>query len=183
MDYTINYEKDIQTKLDRNEKLLRAKTAQIAELQYETELIADASIEIIRGIQDHVQMTDLHKIWFDFDHDEGKFRPESKDSKTRFKVIEEDYIFNGEVLKDVKLKNITLYGCCCGLRLYYTYNGKEFVVTLPCYKNANKDNYRSLSYAIIRVDSCFYTTVFSTKFLSELKDGVTKFLNGEIGNE
>ena len=26
-------------------------------------------------------------------------------------------------------------------------------------------------------------TMFSTKFLSELKDGVTKFLNGEIGNE
>ena len=35
MDYTINYEKDIQTKLDRNERLLRAKTAQIADLQYE----------------------------------------------------------------------------------------------------------------------------------------------------
>lgn len=65
MNYTINYEKYIQTKLDRNEKLLRAKTEQIAELQYETELIADASIEIIRGIQDHVQMTDLHKIWLD----------------------------------------------------------------------------------------------------------------------
>ena len=56
MDYMINYEKDIQAKLDRNEKLLRDKAAQIAELQYETELIADASIEIIRGIQDHVQM-------------------------------------------------------------------------------------------------------------------------------
>lgn len=33
MDYMINYEKDIQTKLDRNEKLLRAKTEQITERQ------------------------------------------------------------------------------------------------------------------------------------------------------
>lgn len=69
MDYTISYEKDIQTKLDRNEKLLRAKTEQIADLQYEAELIANASIGIIRGIPDHVQMTDLHKIWLDFDND------------------------------------------------------------------------------------------------------------------
>lgn len=185
MDYMINYEKDIQAKLDRNEKLLRDKAAQIAELQYETELIADASIEIIRGIQDHVQMTDLYKIWLDFDRDKGKFKPEGKDSKTRLQFIEEDYIFDAEVLKDVKLKNIILYGHCrdLGLWLYYTYNGKEFVITLPCYKNVNKDNYKSLSYGIIRVDGCFYTTVFSTKFLSELKDGVTKFLNGEIGNE
>ena len=43
MNYTINYEKDIQTKLDRNEKLLQAKTAQIADLQYEAELIVNAS--------------------------------------------------------------------------------------------------------------------------------------------
>lgn len=62
-------------------------------------------------------------------------------------------------------------------------NGKEFRIALPCYKNANKENYRSLSYSIATVDNCSYTTVFSTKFLSELKDGVTKFLNGEIGNE
>lgn len=33
MDYTINYEKDIQAKLDRNEKLLRDKAAQITDLQ------------------------------------------------------------------------------------------------------------------------------------------------------
>ena len=58
-----SYEEDIQTKLDRNEKLLRAKIEQIADLQYEAELITDASIEIIRGIPDHVQMTDLHQIW------------------------------------------------------------------------------------------------------------------------
>lgn len=45
MDYTISYEKDIRTKLDRNEKLLRAKTEQISDLQYETELIANASVE------------------------------------------------------------------------------------------------------------------------------------------
>lgn len=31
MDYMTNYEKDIQIKLDRNEKLLRAKTEQITE--------------------------------------------------------------------------------------------------------------------------------------------------------
>ena len=29
MNYMINYEKDVQTKFDRNEKLLRAKTAKI----------------------------------------------------------------------------------------------------------------------------------------------------------
>lgn len=183
MNYMINYEKDIQTKLDRNEKLLRAKTAQIADLQYEIELISDASIEIIRGIADQVQMTDLYKIWLDFDHDKSKFKPEGKDSKVRFEIIEEDCIFDGEVPKGVKLKDITLYGSCWTLWLYYTYNGKEFVITLPHFKNANKDNYKSLSYAIMAVDGCSYTTVFSTKFLSELKDGVTKFLNGEIGNE
>ena len=108
MDYTISYEKDIQIKLDRNEKLLRAKTEQITDLQYEVELIVNASIEIIRGIPDCVQMTDLYKIWLDFDHDKGKFRPEGKDSKARLKFIEEDYVFDGEVLKDVKLKDITL---------------------------------------------------------------------------
>ena len=183
MDYTINYEKDIQTKLDRNEKLLRDKAAQIAELQYETELIADASIKIIRGIQDHVQMTDLQEIWFDFDHDKGKFKPDGKDSKARLKFIEKNYIFDGEVPKDVKLKGITLYGFCWGLCLDYVRNGKEFRIALPCYKNANKDNYKSLSYSIATVDGCSYEIVFSTMFLSELKDGVTKFLNGEIGDE
>lgn len=180
MDYTINYEKDIQTKLDRNEKLLRAKTAQIADLQYEAELIANASIEIIRGIPDHVQMTDLHKIWLDFDNDKGKFKPDGKDSKATLKFIEENYVFDGKVPKDVKLKNITLYGYGWELWLRYTYNGKEFVITLPHFKNANKENYRSLSYSISTVDGCCYTTVFSTRFLSELKNGVTKFLNGEI---
>lgn len=183
MDYTISYEKDIQTKLDRNEKLLRAKTEQIADLQYEAELVTNASIAIIRGIQDHVQMTDLHKIWLDFDCDKGKFKPEGKDSKARLKFIEENYVFDGEVPKDVKLKGITLYGYCWELWLNYVRNGKEFRIALPCYKNANKENYRSLSYSIATVDSCFYTTVFSTKFLLELKDGVKKFLNGEIGNE
>ena len=83
MDYTINYEKDIQIKLDRNEKLLRAKTEQITDLQYEVELIADASIEIIRGIPDCVQITDLHKIWLDFDHDKGKFRRRNLRKKIR----------------------------------------------------------------------------------------------------
>ena len=183
MDYTINYEKDIQTKLDRNEKLLRDKAAQIAELQYETELIADASIKIIRGIQDHVQMTDLQEIWFDFDHDKSRFRPEGKDSKERLKFIEKNYLFDGEVPKDVKLKSITLYGYCWGLWLDYVRNDKEFRIALPCYKNANKDNYKNLSYSIATVDGCSYEIVFSTMFLSELKDGVTKFLNGEIGNE
>ena len=180
MDYTINYEKDIQAKLDRNEKLLRDKAAQIAELQYETELIADASIEIIRGIQDHVQMTDLHKIWLDFDNDKGKFKPDEKDSKARLKFIEKNYVFDGEVPKDVKLRGITLYGYCWELWLNYVRNGKEFRIALPCYKTANKENYRSLSYSIATVDGCSYTTVFSTRFLLELKDGVTKFLNGEI---
>ena len=161
MDYTISYEKDIQTKLDRNEKLLRAKAEQIADLQYEAELIANASIEIIREIPDHVQATDLHEIALDFDNDKGKFKPEGKDSKAKLKFIEKNYVFDGEVPKDVKLKSMAL----------------------PCYKTANKDNYRSLSYSIATVDGCSYTIVFSTMFLSELKDGVTKFLNGEIGNE
>lgn len=183
MNYMINYEKDIQIKLDRNEKLLRAKTEQITDLQYEIELVADASIAIIREIQDHVQMTDLHKIWLDFDNDKGKFKPDGKDSKVRLKFIEKNYIFGGEVPKDVKLKDITLYGYCWELWLNYVRNGKEFRIALPCYKNANKENYRSLSYSIAAVDNCSYTTVFSTRFLSELKNGVTKFLNGEIGNE
>ena len=180
MDYTINYEKDIQTKLDRNEKLLQAKTEQIADLQYEIKLIEDASIAIIRGIQDQVQVTDLHKIWLDFDHDKGKFKPEGKNSNARLKFIEENYVFDGKVPKDVKLKNITLYGYGWELWLRYTYNRKEFVIALPQFKNANKDNYKSLNYKIIAVDGCSFTTVFSTMFLSELKDGVTKFLNGEI---
>ena len=180
MDYTISYEKDIQTKLDRNEKLLRAKTEQIADLQYEAELIVNASIAIIRGIQDQVQMTDLQEIWFDFDNDKSKFKPDGKDSKARLKFIEKNYVFDGEVPKDVKLKGITLYGYCWALWLNYVRDGKEFKIALPCYKNANKDNYKSLSYSIATVDSCSYTTVFSTRFLSELKDGVTKFLNGEI---
>lgn len=183
MDYTISYEKDIQTKLDRNEKLLRAKTEQIADLQYEAELIVNASIAIIRGIQDQVQMTNLQEIWFDFDNDKSKFKPDGKDSKARLKFIEKNYVFDGEVPKDVKLKGITLYGYCWALWLNYVRDGKEFKIALPCYKNANKDNYKSLSYSIATVDSCSYTTVFSTRLLSELKDGVTKFLNGEIGNE
>lgn len=183
MNYTISYESDVQTKLDRNEKLLRIKTAQISDLQYEAELIANASIEIIRGISDHVQMTDLHKIWIDFDCDKGKFKPDGKDSKAKLKFIEKNYVFDGEVSKDVKLKDITLYGYCWELWLEYVRNGKEFRIALPCYKNANKENYRSLSYSIATVDDCSYTTVFSTRFLSELKDGVRKFLNGEIGNE
>ena len=178
-----SYEEDIQTKLDRNEKLLRAKIEQIADLQYEAELIVNASIAIIRGIQDQVQVTDLQEIWFDFDNDKGKFKPDGKDSKARFKFIEKNYVFDGEVPKDVKLKGITLYGYCWELWLNYVRNGKEFRIALPCYKTANKENYRSLSYSIATVDNCSYTTVFSTRFLSELKDGVTKFLNGEIGNE
>lgn len=183
MDYMTNYEKNIQIKLDRNEKLLRAKTEQIADLQYEAELIANASIEIIREISDHVQMTDLHKICLDFDNDKGKFKPDGKDSKARLKFIEKNYVFDGEVPKDVKLKGMALYGYCWALWLNYVRDGKEFKIALPCYKNANKDNYKSLSYSIATVDSCSYTTVFSTRLLSELKDGVTKFLNGEIGNE
>ena len=180
MDYTTIYENDIQTKLDKNEKLLRAKTAQIADLQYEADLIANASIEIIRGISDHVQMTDLHKIWLDFDNDKGKFKPDDKDSKAKLKFIEKNYVFGADVPKDVKLKDITLYGYCWELWLEYVRNGKKFRIALPCYKNANKENYRSLSYSIATVDDCSYTTVFSTRFLSELKDGVRKFLNGEI---
>lgn len=183
MDYTTIYEKDIQTKLDKNEKLLRAKTEQIADLQYEVELIADASIAIIRGISDYIQATDLHSIWFDFDRDKGKFKPEGKDSKARFKFIEENYVFDGKVPKNVKLKDIVLYECCWELWLHYTYNGEQFVITLPHFKNANKDNYKSLSYSIMTVNGYSYSTVFSTRFLSELKDGVKKFLNGEIGNE
>ena len=177
------YEESVKAKLDRNEKLLQSKFTQIADLQYEAELITNASIEIIRGIPDHVQMTDLHQIWLDFDNDKGKFKPDGKDSKARLKFIEKNYLFDGEVPKDVKLKGITLYGCSWELWLNYVRNGKEFRIALPCYKTANKENYRSLSYSIATVDGCSYTTVFSTRFLLELKDGVTKFLNGEIGNE
>ena len=180
MDYTTIYEKDIQAKLNRNEKLLQTKTEQIADLRYEAELIVNASIAIIRGIQDQVQVTDLQEIWSDFDHDKGKFKPDGKDSKARLKFIEKNYVFDGEVPKDVKLKGITLYGYCWELWLNYVRNGKEFRIALPCYKTANKENYRSLSYSIATVDGCSYTTVFSTRFLLELKDGVTKFLNGEI---
>ena len=160
MDYMTNYEKDIQTKLDRNEKLLRAKTEQIADLQYEAELIVNASIAIIREIQDHVQMTDLHKIWLDFDNDKGKFKPYGKDSKVRLKFIEKNYIFDGEVPKDVKLKDITLYGYCWELWLNYVRNGKEFRIALPCYNNANKKNYRRLSYSIATVNNCSYTILY-----------------------
>ena len=177
MDYTISYEKDIQTKLDRNEKLLQTKTEQIADLQYEIKLIADASIAIIREIPDQVQMTDLHKIWLDFDNDKGKFKPDGKDSKARFKFIEKNYVFDGEVPKDVKLKSITLYGYCWGLWLDYVRNDKEFRIALPCYKNANKDNYKSLSYSIATVDGCSYEIVLSTRVLNELRDAVTDFLN------
>ena len=183
MDYTTIYEKDIQTKLDRNEKLLQTKTEQIADLRYEAELIVNASIAIIRGIQDQVQVTDLQEIWFDFDHDKGKFKPDGKDSKARLKFIEKNYVFDREVPKDVKLKGITLYGYCWGLWLDYVRNDQEFRIALPSYKYANKDNYKNLSYSIATVDGCSYEIVFSTMFLSELKDGVTKFLNGEIGNE
>ena len=114
------YEENIKTKLDRNEKLLQSKLTQIADLQYETELITNASIEIIRGISDHVQMTDLHKIWIDFDNDKGKFKPDGKDSKTRLKFIEENCVFDGEVPKDVKLKGIALYGYCWELWLIWS---------------------------------------------------------------
>lgn len=181
--YTIDYEKDMRIKFNKNEKLIKSKTTQIADLQYEVELLTNASVSIIRGISDYIQSVDLHKIWFDFDHDKGKFKPDGKDSKARFKFIEKNYVFDGEVPKDVKLKDITLYGYCWELWLNYVRNGKEFRIALPCYKNANKENYKSLSYSIATVDGCAYTTVFSTMFLSELKDGVTKFLNGEIGNE
>ena len=180
MDCITNYEKDIQTKLDKNEKLLQTKTKQIADLQYEAGLIVNASIAIIRGIQDQVQMTDLQEIWFDFDNDKSKFKPNGKDSKARLKFIEENYVFDREVPKDVKLKGVTLYGYCWGLWLDYVRNDKEFRIVLPCYKNANKDNYKSLSYSIATVDGCSYEIVFSTMFLSELKDGVKNFLNGEI---
>lgn len=176
------YGENIKTKLDRNEKLLQSKLIQIADLQYEAELIADASIEIIRGISDHVQATDLHKIWLDFDNDKGKFKPDGKDSKTRLKFIEENYVFDGEVPKDVKLKKITLFGYGWELWLDYARGDKEFKIALPCYKNANKDNYRSLSYSIATVDSCTYTTVFSTRLLSELRDGVSNFLKGDLND-
>ena len=174
-----SYEDNIRTKLDKNEKLLRAKTAQIDDLQYEAELIANASIEIIRGIRDQVQLTDLHKIWLDFDHDKGKFKPDGKDSKAMFKFIEENYVFDGKVPKDVKLKGITLYGYCWALWLDYVRDGKEFRIALPCYKNANKENYKSLSYEIMTVDGCSCTVVFSTRFLSELREGVSKFFGDE----
>lgn len=184
MSYTItNFEDDIMARLAKNERLLQSKLTQITDLQYEADLIEKDSVSIINGISDHVQKTDLRKIWLDFDHDKGKFKPDGKGSKAMLKFIEENYVFNGEVPKDVKLKGITLYGFCWALWLDYIRDGKEFRIALPCYKSADKNNYKSLSYEIMTVDGCFCTVVFSTRFLSELKDGVTKFLNGEIGNE
>lgn len=88
--------------------------------------------------------------------------------------VDTDEEFIGFLKCAVKAQSVT--GCkTTNLR-----NGKEFKIALPCYKNANKENYKSLSYSIATVDGCVYTTVFSTMFLSELKDGVKKFLNGEI---
>lgn len=178
--YTIDYEKDIQTKFNKNENFIKSKTTQIADLQYEVELLTNASVLIIRGISDHIQSIDLHKIWLDFDGDKHEFKPDGKDSKTQLKSIEENYIFKNGKPIDVRLNKIALYGYRWELWLYYTYNGEEFVITLPHFKNANKDNYQSLNYSIMVVNDDSYETVFSTMFLSELKDGVTKFLNGEI---
>lgn len=183
MDYMTNYEKNIQIKLDRNEKLLRAKTEQIADLQYEAELITNMSIELIRGISDPVQIVDLHQIWLDFDNDKGQFKLDCEDSEEELKFIEENYIFDCKRPEDVKLKELSIYGYCWEFWLNYTCGDKEFRVALPCYKNANKANYKNLYYAIRTVNKYCCTTVFKTKDLSELKDSVTKFLNGEIGNE
>lgn len=174
-----SYESNLQTKLAKNDCLLQSKLAQITDLQYEAELIKADSVNIIRGIADHVQLTDLHKIWCDFDHDKGKFKPDGKDSKTRLKFIEENYLFSNGIPKDLKLKDITLYSFCWELWLKYVRDKEEFIITLPFFKNATKDNYKDLSYSIMTVDKCSYTTVFKTRILFELKDGVSKFLGEE----
>ena len=184
LDYS--YEESVKTKLNRNEKLLQSKLTQIADLQYEVDLITDTSIEIVRNISDYVQSMDLYKMWRDFDPETNKFKPDNevgRESRDGLKFIETNYLFNGGKPKNVCFKRISLYGFCWELWLHYIRNKKEFIITLPFYGNANINNYKSLNYAIMTVNGCSYTTVFSTRFLLELKDGVTKFLNGEIGNE
>ena len=178
-----SYEKNIETKLDRNEKLLQSKLTQIADLQYEVELITDASIGIIRNISDYVQCMDLYKMWRDFDPETNRFKPDSevgRKSRDGLKFIETSCLFKDGKPKNVCFKRISLYGICWELWLHYVKNKKEFIITLPFFKNVNKNNYRDLGYAIMAVDGCSYTTVFKTRILSELKDEVTKFLNGEI---
>lgn len=175
--YTIIDYANIKSKITQNEYLIQRKLNQISDLQYEVELITNSSVDTIRDIPDHVQMVDLHKIWVDFDHDTGKFKPDGKDSKDMFTFIEENYVFNGKRPKYIRLNDITMYGYCWELWIDYVMNGKNFRITLPCYKNANKDNYRNLGYSIVTVDDCVCTTVFSTRVLTELKDAVTDFLN------
>ncbi len=175
-----NFGDDITTRLDNNEKLLQSKLSQIADWQYEADLIKESSVNIIRGISDHVQSTDLYKMWHDFDHEKGKFKTNDEGdtkSRDRLRFIEMAYLFENGKPKDVKLKNITLYGLCWELWLTYTKGKKEFIITFPFFRNADKDNYKDLSYSIMTVDGCSYTTVFKTRLLSELKDGVSKFLN------
>lgn len=54
---------------------------------------------------------------------------------------------------------------------------KEFIIALPFFKNAYKDNYNDIGYKILSVDKNCQTLVFKTYLLSELKDEVSKFLN------
>lgn len=175
----INYEDDVKTKLTRNENLLKSKLNQISDLQYEVDLITNDSINIICGIYDPIQRVDLHKIWCDFDGNKHKFKPDAKDSKNQLKFVEDNYIFRDGKPKDVKLTDITLYGYCWEIWLKYIKNGKEFIITLPVFKIANKDNYKELGYMIMKVDGCMHTTVFSTLVLSELIGAVAEFLSKE----
>ncbi len=178
-----SYEENIKTELKKNDELLNKKLTELADLQYEVELIKEHGLNIVKGIYDSIQGYNLHQIWSDFDHDKHTFKPDGGSSRNRLKYIEMAFLFENGRPKDIKLKNIVMYGYAFELWLIYTKGEEEFAITLPVFKTADKENYKQLSYRIMSVHECTYNVVFVTQFLSELKDGVAKFLNGEIGNE
>lgn len=182
----IDYERDIKTNLEKNNTLLTKKFAELTDLQYEIELIERNSINVIQNIKDYIQQyADLHQMWCDFDQEKGRFELNSetgKKSKNCLKLIETNYLFGNDKPEVVKFKRISLYGYCWEVWLHYVRNGKEFIITLPIFKNVTKDNYKDVYYSIMTVDKFSYTTVFKTLFLSELKDGVSKFLKGDLND-
>lgn len=177
----VNYDDDIKDKLNRNSELLKNKLSQVDDLKYEIDLIEESSVNITKQISDYIQRVDWHSFWLNFDHKKHTFSPTAKEFETRFKYIEMDYLFVNGKPDGIKLKDIILCGYCEKFWLAYTKEGKEFVIVIPCFKNANKNNYKNLAYEILTTpDECRYETILSTLSLSELGDGVTKFLNGEI---
>lgn len=177
MNYTISYESDIKIKLDKNGKILQKKLEELSDLQYEIELIKKNSLGTVKGIHDSIQSVDLPQIWRDFDHEKHKFNPDGSKSKNQLKYIEMAYLFKSGRPKDVKLKDIVLYGFNFETWLVYMKGNKEFVITLPIFRNAEENNYADLGYKIFAVDGCCYELEFKTLFLSEVMDGVSKFLD------